>query len=116
MAGRARRCRAALADDIIDFVLEQRTTFSPTDRSSPCTTTLVAARAAGQALDLRARDAHSPIILSAPLRERHCDRFCRREEISEADTLGVHLRGTEKPGKEKTHVKPSSLSRPYSSA
>jgi hypothetical protein len=34
------------------------------------------------------------------------DDFCRREEISGADTLGVHFRGTDKPGREGTHVKP----------
>ena len=97
-----------LADDMIDFVLEQRTTFSPTDQvlalhHNPhrCAVPL------DKHLTFeRAHRAFTDHFCWRPFVKDIVDDFCRREEISEADTLGVHLRGTDKPGKEGTHVKP----------
>jgi hypothetical protein len=97
-----------LADDIIDFVLEQRTIFSPTDdvlalHHKP--------QRSGVPLDTqltfeRAHRAFSAHFSWRPFVKHMVDDFCKREEISASETLGVHYRGTDKPGREATHVEP----------
>ena len=97
-----------LADDMIDFVLEQRTTFSPMDdvlALSPDP------HRSAVPLDKhltfeRAHRAFTDHFSWRPFVTDMVDDFCKREGISESETLGVHFRGTDKPGREGTHVKP----------
>jgi hypothetical protein len=97
-----------LADDMIDFVLEQRTTFSPTDdvlTLSPDPHRSAVPRDKHLTFE-RAHRAFADHFCWRPFVADMVDDFCRREEVSESDTLGVHFRGTDKPGREGTHVKP----------
>jgi hypothetical protein len=97
-----------LANDMIDFVLEQRTAFSPAADvlalgPDPCRSAVPLDK------DLtfeRAHRAFADHFRWRPFVTGMVDDFCRREGISEWDTLGVHFRGTDKPGVEGTHVKP----------
>lgn len=96
------------ADDIVDFLLEQRTEFSPTDdvkmlHHNP--------RQSALPLDKnltfeRAHDAFVGHFTWRPFVTEMVDDFCGREKVNNRETLGVHFRGTDKPGAEATKVDP----------
>ena len=96
-----------LANNVIDFVLEQRTAFSPAAdvlalNPNPCRSAVPLDK------DLtfeRAHRAFADHFRWRPFVTGMVDDFCSREGISEWDTMGVHFRGTDKPGNEGSHVK-----------
>lgn len=96
-------------DDMIDFLLEQRTTFSP---SAEVLELNPNPRRSGVPLDKnltfkRAHRAFSGHFLWRPFVTDIVDDFCNHAGISKTETLGVHFRGTDKPGSaEGTQVEP----------
>jgi hypothetical protein len=87
-------------DDLIDFLLEQRTTFSP---SAEVLELHPNPRVSAVPLDKnltfeRAHCAFSGHFLWRPFVTDIVDDFCKHAGINKTETLGVHFRGTDKPG------------------
>ena len=87
-------------DDMIDFLLEQRTTFSPSAEvlelhPDPRLSVVPLAK---NLTFKRAHRAFSGHFLWRPFVTDIVDDFCKRAGISKTETLGVHYRGTDKPG------------------
>ena len=92
--------RYPLADDLIDFLLEQRTTFSPSAEVLELhpNPRLSAVPLYKKLTFKRAHRAFSGHFLWRPFITDIVDDFCKRAGISKTETLGVHFRGTDKPG------------------
>jgi hypothetical protein len=87
-------------DDLIDFLLEQRTTFSP---DAEVLELHPNPRLSAVPLDKnltfkRAHRAFSGHFVWRPFVTDVVDDFCKKAGISKTETLGVHFRGTDKPG------------------
>jgi hypothetical protein len=96
-------------DDMIDLLLEQRTVCSPTAEvlelhPKPD----LSAIPLNKKLNFkRAHRAFSGHFLWRPFVTDVVDEFCKRACISKTETLGVHYRGTDKPGSaEATRIEP----------
>ena len=87
-------------DDLINFLLEQRTTFSPSAEVLELhpNARLSAVPLYKNLTFERAHRAFSGHFLWRPFVTDIVDDFCKRAGISKTETLGVHFRGTDKPG------------------
>ena len=87
-------------DDLVDFLLEQRTTFSPGAEVLELHPNphLSAVPLEKNLTFKRAHRAFSGHFLWRPFVTDIVDDFCKHAGISKTETLGVHFRGTDKPG------------------
>lgn len=88
------------ADDMVDFLLEQRSRFSPNAKVVELhpDTRLSAVRLNKNLTFKRAHRAFSGHFRWRPFVTDIVDDFCKGAGISKTETLGVHYRGTDKPG------------------
>ena len=102
------------SDDLIDFLLEQRTTYSASAEvmslhPSPRRSAVQLNKNLNFESAHRAFTSHfqwRPFITDA------VDEFCKQASISQTETLGVHYRGTDKPGSAEANlIEPQLLSK-----
>jgi hypothetical protein len=96
-------------DDLVDFLLEQRTSFSPEAEVLELNPDrLLSAVPVDKNLTFkRAHRAFSGHFQWRPFVTDVVDEFCKHAGISSTETLGVHYRGTDKPGSaEATQIGP----------